>query len=313
MSFADSSQVRLARVTEVTEGTTPASPSFTNVRFTSESLVRTPEKIVSDEITSHRNVTDLILVGRMVAGNINGELSYGTYDSELESLLGGAWTSNVLKNGVARKSFTYEKTFEQGATDSYIRYKGCLINSMQLSVESKQIAKVQFGVMGRGGSSAAAALSGATYAAANSNPVLNASSHVGVLTVAGVSPAPRIKSLTLNVAANLREQPEVGSLDLAGIGMGRLVVTGSADVYFENLAIYDAIHDNDTLGLTFTIGADTGSKYTFNIPSIKLTGGEPQTGGNDQDIILPIQFQGLYNTSGSPANNCTLKITRAVA
>lgn len=313
MAFADSSQTRLAYVVEVAEGTTPSSPSFQNLRFTRESLRRAKESVVSEEITPHANVTDLTQVGRMANGSIEGEFSYGTYDVLLESLMRAVWTTNVLKNGVTPKSFTFEKTFEQGATDAFIRYVGCRIDTMQLQVTSKQIATVSFGVMGRGGTSGAAALSGATYANANSNPVLNAASHVGVLTVSGVSPAPRIKSLSLNVRQNLREQPEVGSLDLAGIGHGRLEVTGSAEVYFENLALYEAIHNDDTLGLSFTIGAASASKYTFEIPSIKLTGGEPETGGNNQDVMLPIEFQGLYNTSGSPANNCTLKITRAVS
>lgn len=311
MAFADASGTRLAYVTETTEGTTPTSPTFTSLRYTSESLVRTKESTQSEEINQHRNVPDLTPVGRMASGNIQGELSYGTYDTLFESLLCGTWATNVLKNGVTRKSFTFEKTFEQGGTDSFIRYTGCLINTLELSVTAKEKCTLNFGIMGRGGSSGTAILSGATYSAANTNPVLNASSHVGSLSITGVSPSPRIKSLSLSISNNLREQPEVGSLDLAGVGLGQFVVTGRMEAYFESIALYDAIHDDDELAIAFTVGAASGSQYTFTLPKVKLMGGEPQAGGNNQDVMLPIDFQAIYDTGSS--FNASMSITRAVS
>jgi hypothetical protein len=308
MAITDASQTRLAYIVETTEGVTPATPVFKNLRYTSESLTRTAEKIVSEEIRADRNVSDLIAVGRMASGNIQAELSDGTFEDLLEGLMMGTWATDVLKNGSTRKSFTFEKTFEIGANDAYIRYIGCLINTLEMNISAKEIVKTNFGVMGRGGSSGSSIISGATYTAAGTDSVFNASAHVGELTVSGMSPTPVIRALTLNINNNLREQPKVGALDLAGVGLGRFEVTGSMEVYFEDLAIYNAIHNNDTLGLKVTIGPSAGTRYTIEIPSLKIMDGEPVAGGNNQDVMLPIQFRGIYNSGQA----CTLKITRNV-
>ena len=67
--MVDSSQTRLAYITEVTYGTTPASPVFKNQRFVSENLNANLENVVSNEIRADRNVTDLIQVGAYEAGS----------------------------------------------------------------------------------------------------------------------------------------------------------------------------------------------------------------------------------------------------
>ena len=62
--MTDSSQTRLAYIEESTWGTTPATPTMLEMRFTGESITPNIETIVSDEIRSDRNVTDLIQTGQ---------------------------------------------------------------------------------------------------------------------------------------------------------------------------------------------------------------------------------------------------------
>ena len=117
--MVDSSQTRLASIAEVTYGTTPSSPTFLEQRFTSEGLNANIENVVSNEIRADRNVSDLVQVGSSAGGPVAFELSYGSFEDWLESLMFSTWSSNVLKNGNTQKSFTLEKTFEGGATDQY--------------------------------------------------------------------------------------------------------------------------------------------------------------------------------------------------
>ncbi|MCW2309735.1 phage tail tube protein [Rhodobium gokarnense] len=313
MAFADSSGTRLAFVAESTDGTTPASPSFQNLRFTGESLNYNKETVSSEEIRADRNVSDSIDVGYAVAGDIEGELSYGTLDPLLEGLFQSTWSSNVLKNGTTKKFFTFEKTFEQGATDSYMRFTGCQIGAMTLNINARERVTYTMSVMGRGHTSSAAALSGATYTAANTNAISAASNDVSALTLTGISPAPTVMSLTVNIENNLREQTAVGTQGLVGIGSGRCVVTGSISIYFENLAAYDAFVNHTDVGISWTVGSVTNEKYTINIPKAKFTTGTVPTPGNDQDIMLDFEWQGLYSTASSPPNNATIILTRAVA
>ena len=62
----------------------------------------------------------------------------------------GAWSSNVLVNGVTQSSFTLEKLFETGATDQYHRLTGAIPDSLSLSMAVNQIVTGSFGFVAKG-------------------------------------------------------------------------------------------------------------------------------------------------------------------
>lgn len=312
MGFSDASNTRLAFVAEAAHGITPATPAFQNLRFKTESLNRTYEHKTSDEIRPDRNVTDQVLVGEMASGSISAEPSYGSYDEFFEGLMQNSFASNVLKNGVEQKSFTIEKTLGVGSgSEAFHRFVGCQVGSMSFDLSSKEIGDLSFELMGLGGAQDDTIITGATYAAANTKPVLNTSSHVSGLSLSGdgVSEGLHLKSLNMSITNNLREQAEVGSRELAGIGSGRFELSGSTVIYFENNEAIDTVEAETSLALAFTIGAAANEKYTFLIPKLKLTNPRVVAGGNGQDVMAEFDFMGLYDNTEA----CTLKITRAVA
>lgn len=316
MAFADTSQTRLAFVAEATENSIPTTPSWQNLRFTSESLNYSKQLITSDEIRPDRNVPDAIDAGYSVGGDIGFELSYGTLDDLLQSALQSTWTgspANTLKNGATPKSFAFEKTFETGATDNFFRYTGMQVNNLSLAITAREVITGSMSLIGRGHSKGVAIVSGATYAAANTKAVMSASSDVGSLSIAGVSPSPVLMSANIQIENNLREQIAVGERAPVGIGAGRCVITGSLEAYFADQGLYGAFYDHDDVGLSLTIGSVTSEKYTINLPRTKLSNAQVQAQGNDQDVMASFDFQALYDTSGSPANNCSIIITRGVA
>lgn len=307
-SFANASETRLAYVTESSFGVTPVSPSFQNLRFTGESFNIDRENVVSDEIRPDRNIPDLIQVGGGASGGFDFELSYGSFDDMLEGVLQGQWTTNVLKNGIIQPFFTFEKTIEQGATDSFLRYTGCAIDTMTLNIAAQQIVTGSMTIMGKGGTASNTALSGATYGAATVTEVLDAASSFAQLDVGGVSPEPTIMSITLNTTNNLRMRPYVGSVESAEIGKGRFNTTGTVEMYFDTLAAYQDFLSGTASLLSFTIGKSAGSRYTFDIPRLKWTTAEIVATGNDTDIMASMGFQAVYDSG----EDCALKITRAV-
>lgn len=307
MAIGDSSQTRVALVPEVTLGTTPATPTFVNHRYNSETLKINRGNVTSDEIREDGNVTDLIQVSGAAAGGLSGEMSYGTNDLILESALGGAWSTNVLTNAQAISGFTIEKTIELGATDAYLRHTGMVANTFGLNVRANQIVTWNSDFLGLGGSTDTAIITGATYTAANTKAVLSAGTGFASLSAGGTTPI--ITGLTLNTTRNLRQQQQAGSLDAAGIGTGRFVVTGEIDAYFENATLYDLFLAGTASALSFNIGTETNEKYTFSVPKIKFSDGEVLAGGNDQDMMVRLPYQGIYD-SGIGG---TLRITRAVA
>jgi hypothetical protein len=313
MSIGNASQTRVAFVAESTLGTTPTSPSFQNFRYTGESMKINRENVVSNEIAADRNVRDLIRVFGGAGGGLDFEMSYGTLDSFLESALAAAWDNDVLKNGTTQKSFTIEKTHELGATDQFMRHTGMVADTMSLTIQAGQVITGSLGFVGIGGSVASAAISGATYTEANTNEVMNATSDFASLSAFSLSPTPKIMRITMNIANGLRQQRAVGNFDAVGIGSGRFELTGEMEAYFESAALYQKFLDGDAGGLEFTLGSTMNEKYTFEVPNLKFSDGEVFAGGNDQDLMVRLPWQGLYDTTGSPANDCTLKVTRAVA
>ena len=309
--FADSSLLQLAYVNETDWGVTPeVAPVFTPLRLTGESLRIDQEGVQSEEIEANRNVSDIIQVGAGASGDINFELSYGTFDDILAGLMCADWATDVLTNGTKKKSLTFEKRFTVGASSyEFFRYRGMIPNTMSLSLTAREIITGSFGFLGKGGTVASSAIADATYDSASSSNVMSASAQFGSLGLGTLDPQPSLLSLELEITNNLREQPKLGSLDNAGVGLGRFEVTGSLEAYFENADVYNLFLNNSEFALSFVLGSETGSKYQFDLGSVKLTDANVVAGGNNQDVMSSVNFQGLYNAG----DGGSLVITRGVA
>lgn len=310
MPIAETSQTRLSYVTEVVVGTTPASPVFQNLRYLSSDVRVRKEVNVPDEIRGDGNVSQITDIGRVVDGTINGLLSYGTYDAFFESLFRAAWAANVLKNGIIHNTFTLENTFEQGAVDSFIRYRAARVNQLDLQLTAKQDVKANWGIVGVDSPAPTnAILTLATYVAANTNPVINSGANVAALTVTGIATSPKIRSLSLQIKSNLYANDVVGSYSPDSHGLGRFEVTGSMEAYFENLDLYNGIIGHTDLTLTMTLGSSTGLKYTLLLPKVKALDGGPEVPGNSQSVMHTVPFQAFYDS----ASLASMTLTRAVA
>lgn len=307
MPFASGSEVRSALVLESAFGVTPATPAFKTMRVTSGGGRTNKTTGTSDERRADRNVTDEFLLGLGAGGSYEAELTYGTFDDVMQAVLCGTWTSDVLKNGNVPRSFTSEETLELGATDSFFRFPGTTFGKMSLSLSARQKATISFDFMAEREIAATAIVTGATYAAPNTNDVMTASKSVADLDIGGGTP--RVMSLSFDVQNNLRERPAVGTLYSAVFGKGRCEVTGTMSVYFESNALYEQAIAHEASSLSFTIGDVTGEKYTIEFPRIKFGDVERNTGGNDEDVMLTLPFRALLDAT----EGCTIKITRAVA
>lgn len=308
MAIASADRVHMAYVAEGTPGTTPATPAFSTLRITGESLEVPRENAVSSELRSDRNVTDLIQVAGGAGGSIEFELSYGSYDAFLESALQGTWVSNVLKNGTTPKSFTLERRLTDLSPNAFFRFTGMQVNGFSLKCSAKEIVAGSFDFVGMGGSVDTAAINGSTCADPTDSDVMDASTGFAAFTVTGLSGI-HVASLSLDTTNNLRAASAAGSVEALGVGPGRFELSGSMEVYFESAGIYEAFLDGDAVALSFTLGRTTGEKYTFAIPKLKFGTGTVQASGTGNDIMASMGFKGLYD----PVNGCTLMIERGVA
>ena len=258
MTIGSSSRSRVAYIAEASYGVTPAEPVFQEMRVTSGGLRSTKATAVSNEIRADRNVSNIALVGLDVTGGYPIELSYASFDDFLAAALCGSWDTNVLKNGVLAPSFTIEETVELGATDSFSRFLGCMVNTLSLAMEARGLVTGNIGIMGHSETLGTAILESATYTPPNDNPILTASAHAASLAVAGLNPVPIIRALNVEVNNGLRVRPAIGTLYTQEFGQGRCVVTGTVTAYFTSNALYQKVMDHAHGAISLTLGADTG-------------------------------------------------------
>ncbi|SFL18583.1 phage tail tube protein [Methylorubrum salsuginis] len=309
MAFANGSERRTAYVAETVFGQTPATPSFKLLRITGGGLRTNKGTATIDEIQADRNVRDELMTSQDVTGSYDFELSGDTFDDFIAAALRGAWATNVLKNGVLRPSFTIEETINFGGTNSFSRFAGVMVNTMSLNLPSRQKVTGSFGLMGVQETLDSAIVTGATYAAANTNQPATSSANVGTLTVGGTTTPIRLKSLQLEVNNEMRVRDSVGTLLSAEFGVGRCNVTGTAEMYFEGNDQYAAVLAHGSGAISFTVGVEANKKYTILIPKARFLDGAPNKGGNTDDVMLSLPFRGIFDST----TNASIQITRAVA
>jgi hypothetical protein len=310
MTVADGSQVRLADVTEATIGTTPATPAFQIMRYVSADVRPAKQVEVTDEIRADRNVADIVDVGRNVAGTINTLLSYSTYDTWLARLLCSTWSSNVLVNGITHAAGSLEFMYEQGATDTFVRFRGSRFNTLDLMFEARKSVTANWGIMGIDAPAPATAIiTGATYAAATTTEVFNAGLNVSDLTISGITASPKVQKASIKITNNIYQNDVIGSYAPYSHGLGRLEVTGSLTVYFENKDTYEAILNHSDVGIAIELTDAAGNSYLIEMNKVKLIDGGPTVAGNGRAVLMEVPFQAKYD-SGTAGQ---IKITRTPA
>jgi len=301
--MTDTNRVSLYVLPETTWGTTPAAGNFEELRYTGESLVFNVETASSSQIRSDRNVSDVVRTQASTSGDVQFELSYGSFDTLLEGLMMGSWATDVLKNGTTLKSFSIEKYFE--GLNKYHTFKGLRVSSMSLDLGAGDMVTGSFAFLGKGIATGTSSASTGTPTAANSNSIFNAVDNVTVLKEGGSTYSDKVMSLSLNVENNLRANQSVGSLEATRIGFGQFNVSGSMSVYFQNQGVFDKFVNGTDSSIEFTLSDGTNS-YNVLIPKVEYTAANVTAGGANSDVMAEVEFTAKYDAT----NDCTLKITR---
>lgn len=307
MAFAPGSQLRFAHVVEVTPGTTPATPAFAVSRVTKIGGGAKKTTSVSDEMQPDRNVRGIILEGIDVDGTYDFELSYGTFDAIFESVLQGAWTTNVLKNGTTRKYFTFEEA-DLAGTSSFFRHKGSIVDELSLSLQARKKITGSFRTISMQEEVATTAISGATYTAANTNAIMTSGAAIGALSLTGLTTQPKIKSLDLKIGNGLTRREKLTSLYTDEPFAGQVSVTGTVVAYLESTEFYALAVAHGSVALSCQLGLSAGSKYQIDIPVARLVNQDRSRNGPREDQMVSIEFQGEYDSTLGG----TIKLTRAV-
>ena len=204
---------------------------------------------------------------------------------------------SFLRNGVVRKSFVIEKWFsdltvtaDSPETGVYQYYTGMRVGSMSLTIAPGSIINGSFTFEGRQAFSAGATIGDGAPTEVSAADVLNAVDNITDILIDGVADVNcQFTSVEFTVENNLRAQPCIGQLANNGIGLGRTNVTGTIEAYLLDRSFFEKYLNFSTVSLSFraTLG---GASYIFDFPAVKFTTGATETPGNDQDVLVNVEF-----------------------
>ena len=249
MTIATGSRHDLSYILESVFGTTPATtPALTPIRHTGTTLGLSKDAIESEELRQDRQVANFRHGNKSVTGDINFELSYGTFDDLMEATLCGTWAADTLLAGTTRRSFTVER-YHADITQ-YIRSTGCNFNSMSLSIAPNSMVTGSLNVVGKDLAVSSTILTGATYA--DDTVTQPFDSFTGSITEGGSSIA-TVTSLELSIDNGIEALYVVGSDSTLEPSVGKSTVSGTVTAYFEDATLINKFIAETSSALEFVL------------------------------------------------------------
>ncbi|HGH3827563.1 TPA: phage tail tube protein, partial [Acinetobacter baumannii] len=127
--------IRLYACEEAVLGTTPANPVWYTVRRVTDSLTENVTTEDSSEVVDSRFRQGAVVTEAEVTGQLEFELSLGTFDLFLNVLAFNNWAANALSfGGGVRKSLTLVKVFED--IGQVFIYRGIQVNTGEMTIQT---------------------------------------------------------------------------------------------------------------------------------------------------------------------------------
>ncbi|WKW34398.1 hypothetical protein KIH13_12545 [Pseudomonas viridiflava] len=275
-------------IKEAEPGVTPVAPAagaWKTMRLTSNTLSPTPDTEVSDEITDSRISQGSVVTGLNIAGDLVGEMSFGSFDEWLEALFYGNWASNVLTIGDTRHTFSVQKGFNDIGV--YSLFKG--VHAATGSIDIPEQGKV---VLTIGAQALDYVDAEATYVTAPAAPTTTpfmSSLAIGDILLDGVSLVGQacVSAMTIAIDNTIQVQRCLGS---GKLGPGALIateaaITGTIVLAWSKAAwrIWKEQVTRKPFSVVFPITDSLGNKYEFAFPALEFDGELPN--GGKREIV----------------------------
>jgi len=297
MAFSQGSRTSLRYIAESVFGTTPASPTFTNIPYNTHSLDITKDRVEGNEILSDRMPRVDRHGNKQSGGSIEVDLTSGFYDEFLESAMLGTWDSSpaaapdTLKVGTTQKHFSIEDAAED--ISEFRLFTGMTVSTMSISIAPNQMVTGTFDFVGKGmtQNSTTGSTGGTPTAIGNYAPF---DSYSGSLTEGG-SPVAIITGIDFSVSNSLAPTFVVGSDETPQLEYGRAVVEGTITAYYEDEALINKFLNETESAINIGVNNPAGDAlYSFIFPRVKYNGAAVPV-QNPQSRIITLPFVALYD------------------
>lgn len=309
-SFADTSAVSLAYgFTDAANTAEVDLQELKYIPFTTEGFTMAKEAQVSQAITASRRSKG----SKNTKGSASGAftIEFGAADfclDMLQALLMNKWKQDggvmTIHDGDLKQYMVVEKTIRPSRGEeekqSHEQFFGTLINDGTLELGDGELITLALNTIsanaeytealqgedGTGGSLVLSKEAPADYEIADaSNNVKN----IKITNLQGEPLELTFSSATLNVENNVREQPGIGHVFAAGIGMGKVGVNMSGEVYYYDQTLLDVHMRNERIKAEMTLETRDG-KFEIFLPNLIAQSPSSNAGGENQDYTTSIEL-----------------------
>lgn len=280
---------------ETVNGVTPTPFARKVLPFTTVSLDQTASKETSNTITDTRLAAPSTITGLEVAGDIEAEFRYGTYDDLIAGSAFNEWQNNVLTfGGDVKKSFSILRGYSD--VEVYQLFSGVHVNTWNISVPEQGLITTSFGLMGKS-RRASTTLPIGVVTPDVLNPAYSSVS-VGNILIDGASQAgiACVTAFDFTWDNTMQVQRCLGDgLDIGALIATSAVGTGSVTIAWSSVAgqdYYERQFKNQTISFELFIresSEEVGNSYTLTIPTAEITASLP-SGGKDEILQATLEF-----------------------
>lgn len=217
----------------------------------------------------------------------------------------------MLRNGSTVNTFTFEKKL---ASDKFLRYTGCMPNDGSLDVGVGDYLKGTMNFINKAETSATSAISGATYAPAPTNTVIDSVKGIGTVwrgadtgTTAGVPAA--LSAIVQKISIKWTKEGAagqfgIGSATLAGVRSGKILVTGNMSTYFNDFTLFDQFISEQAGPISFSAldglaSSATAKGYQLTFCNATIMNPKVVAGGPSQDVMAEFEIEGAPDVTGA--------------
>lgn len=296
MTIASGANTKIFILEEASYGINVDNANYKILPFKSSSLALSKTNHQSTNITGDRNVQEVKMGVKSVAGDISMDLSN---QSGVELLLLGLLgddtaASGAMTVGNVRQSYTIEQYYEgdlAGTNDVHI-FKGMEVNSFSLTVPADGMVEASFGFVGKDLETADSSDAGTPdgYDATN-NPY-----HSQEVVITEGAANSICTDLSLSIENNISTSNTIGTDAVSRGGIGLCSITGSLTAHFESGDLLEKFINNTDTAITITCGTGADG-ISFAMPKVRYTTGSVSV----QDGLLSVTMDFVAMRDGAGA------------
>jgi hypothetical protein len=196
-----------------------------------------------------------------------------------------------ITEGTTMSSYSVEREFTDIAT-TFRLFNGLTPSGMTLEVKESGIIGITFNWLGQKEQAKTATFGSGTNDPPNTRKIMSTPTNMYAVFEGGEKAA--IRTMTLNLANNLRQQTQCDEIGPQSLGVGSCTVTGNATFYFKTATLANKYLNNTPTSLAFHIldlTAATTKMYTLELMRLKMTSAPVQAEGLNTDVIVNANFQ----------------------